>query len=107
MTLLTVIVFLLIAIRLMTYRRRGATHKPWANWLAYGVTLMCASVPIRAAFGLLPPMDSPALMAAILLLLALLRSRGNILALLPDFSTTRQRIRQLFCFLRGGKYGSY
>lgn len=70
-----------IVLRLLTYRRRNATHKPAAGWLAYAIIVICASVPIRVAYGYHVSTDWADLLIKILLCGAVLKTRGNVMQL--------------------------
>jgi len=80
-----------IVIRLLTYRRESATHKPAASWLAYAIIVICASVPIRVAYGYHVSTDWADLLIKILLCGAVLKTRGNVM--------------QLFTIAHRGKHG--
>jgi hypothetical protein len=41
----------LIALRLLLFKRDGATHRPWASRLAYGLVVLTGAVTIGVLFG--------------------------------------------------------
>lgn len=41
----------LIALRLLLFKRDGATHRPWASRLAYGLVVLAGAVTISVLFG--------------------------------------------------------
>ncbi len=41
----------LIALRLLLFKRDGATHRPWASRLAYVLIVLAGAVPIGVLFG--------------------------------------------------------
>ncbi|MGC0808969.1 phage holin family protein [Pantoea agglomerans] len=71
----------IIVIRLVTFRRESATHKPAGGWLAYAIIVICASVPIRIAYGYHVSTDYADLLIKILLCGAVLKTRGNVMQL--------------------------
>ncbi|EJL90282.1 phage holin family protein [Pantoea sp. GM01] len=70
-----------IVMRLLTFRRESATHKPAGSWLAYAIIVICASVPIRISYGYHVSTDWADLLIKILLCGALLKTRGNVMQL--------------------------
>lgn len=70
-----------IVIRLFTFRRESATHKPAGSWLAYAIIVICASVPIRIAYGYHVSTDWADLLIKVLLCGAVLKTRGNVMQL--------------------------
>lgn len=70
-----------IVVRLLTFRRESATHKPAGSWLAYAIIVICASVPIRISYGYHVSTDWADLLIKILLCGALLKTRGNVMQL--------------------------
>lgn len=70
-----------IVVRLLTFRRESATHKPAGSWLAYAIIVICASVPIRVAYGYHVSTDWADLLIKILLCGAVLKTRGNVMQL--------------------------
>lgn len=41
----------LIALRLLLFKRDGATHRPWASRLAYGLVVLSGAVTVGVLFG--------------------------------------------------------
>lgn len=83
-----------IAVRLLTFRREGATHKPAASWLAFAIIVICASVPIRVAYGYHVSADWSDLLLKSIFCAAVLKTKGNVM--------------QLFTIrMRRGKHGKY
>jgi len=70
-----------IVVRLFTFRRDGATHKPAASWLALALMVICASVPIRVLYGYHVSADWSDLLLKTILCAAVLKTRGNIMQL--------------------------
>lgn len=70
-----------IVMRLLTFRRESATHKPAGSWLAYAIIVICASVPIRISYGYHVSTDWADLLIKVLLCGALLKTRGNVMQL--------------------------
>lgn len=79
-----------IVVRLLTFRRQGATHKPAASWLAFVVIVICASVPIRVAYGYHVSADWSDLLLKSIFCAAVLKTKGNVMQLF----TIRIRIRR-------------
>lgn len=71
----------LIALSLMFFSRKGATHRPFASLLAYTVTVAAGSVPIMHMIGRPYPPDPPQLVLNLLLCIALISVRGNVIEL--------------------------
>ena len=89
---ITSIICLLIAGRLLAFQRRGATHKPWASGVAYVVIMICAAVPIFSAFGRFPQSGALTALFSFMTLMAVTRSRGNIMAIIPSPPTAKERV---------------
>lgn len=88
---ITPIICLLIAGRLLVFQRRGATHKPWASGVAYVVIMICAAVPIFSAFGRFPQSGALTALFSFMTLMAVTRSRGNIMAIIPSPPAAKER----------------
>lgn len=88
---ITSIICLLIAGRLLAFQRRGAKHKPWASGVAYVVIMICAAVPIFSAFGRFPQSGALTALFSFMILMAVTRSRGNIMAIIPSPPATKER----------------
>lgn len=88
---ITSIICLLIAGRLLAFQRKGATHKPWASGVAYVVIMICAAVPIFSAFGRFPQSGALTALFSFMILMAVTRSRGNIMAIIPSPPAVRER----------------
>lgn len=71
----------LIALSLMFFSRKGATHRPFASLLAYSVTVAAGSVPILHIIGRPYLPDPPQLVLNLLLCIALISVRGNVIEL--------------------------
>lgn len=80
-----------IVLRLLTYRRGNATHKPAASWLAYGIIVICASVPIRVTYGYHVSTDWADLLIKVLLCGAVLKTRGNVMQLFTIANRGKKR----------------
>lgn len=89
---ITSIICLLIAGRLLAFQRRGATHKPWASGVAYVVIMICAAVPIFSAFGRFPQSGALTALFSFMTLMAVTRSRGNILEIIPSPPAAKERV---------------
>ena len=89
---ITSIICLLIAGRLLAFQRRGATHKPWASGVAYVVIMICAAVPIFSAFGRFPQSGALTALFSFMTLMAVIRSRGNIMAIIPSPPAAIERV---------------
>lgn len=89
---ITSIICLLIAGRLLAFQRRGATHKPWASGVAYVVIMICAAVPIFSAFGRFPQSGPLTALFSFMTLMAVTRSRGNIMAIIPSPPAAKERV---------------
>lgn len=88
---------LLIAGRLVAFRREGATYRPWVSWLAYVIVVAAGSVPIRVLFGVPVPVDVSTVLINGLVCLALFSVRGNLMALF------RADAHSLICQLLEGR----
>lgn len=88
---ITSIICLLIAGRLLAFQRRGATHKPWASGVAYVVIMICAAVPIFSVFGRFPQSGALTALFSFMTLMAVTRSRGNIMAIIPSPPAAKER----------------
>jgi len=88
---ITSIICLLIAGRLLAFQRKGATHKPWASGVAYVVIMICAAVPIFSAFGRFPQSGALTALFSFMILMAVTRSRGNIMAIIPSPPAAKER----------------
>lgn len=89
---ITSIICLLIAGRLLAFQRRGATHKPWASGVAYVVIMICAAVPIFSAFSRFPQSGALTALFSFMTLMAVTRSRGNIMAIIPSPPAAKERV---------------
>ncbi|WP_413502509.1 phage holin family protein [Serratia proteamaculans] len=89
---ITSIICLLIAGRLLAFQRKGATHKPWASGVAYVVIMICAAVPIFSAFGRFPQSGALTALFSFMILMAVTRSRGNIMAIIPSPPAAKGRV---------------
>ena len=89
---ITSIICLLIAGRLLAFQRKGATHKPWASGVAYVVIMICAAVPIFSAFGRFPQSGALTALFSFMILMAVTRSRGNIMAIIPSPPAAKERV---------------
>lgn len=70
-----------IAIRLMTFTRGGAAHKPVAAWLAYAVIVICGTVPIRLIYGWYIGADWSDVILKAIFCAAVFKTRGNVMQL--------------------------
>lgn len=71
----------LIALSLIFFSRKGAKHRPIASLLAYVITVAAGAVPIMHLLGRPYPAALPQLALNLLLFLALLSVRGNVVEL--------------------------
>ncbi|WP_269503718.1 phage holin family protein [Burkholderia sp. IMCC1007] len=70
-----------LALRLVTFRRGAGTHRPLASGLAYALAVIAGVEPIRAAFGMLPPVSPSSTVLVAVLCLAVYGVRGNVVEL--------------------------
>lgn len=68
-----------IALRLMTFRRSGGTHRPVAAWCAYFLIIASASVPIRIMTGEYVCADWSETFINLAFCAAVLAARGNVM----------------------------
>ena len=68
-----------IALRLMTFRRLGGTHRPLAAWCAYFLIIASASVPIRIMTGEYVCTDWSETFINLAFCAAVLAARGNVM----------------------------
>lgn len=68
----------LIAIRLMLYRRAGTRHRPWAGWLAYGLVLVAAYVPIEWLLSEPAPVSFTSVVFNLVLCVSVFATHGNV-----------------------------
>lgn len=69
-------------LRLISYQRGGATHKPVVAWLAYVLIVATGSVAIRAVLGTYSiPVDPSEVVINAVLCVASFCARGNVAAL--------------------------
>ncbi|ALL39022.1 MULTISPECIES: phage holin family protein [Enterobacterales] len=74
-----------IALRLMTFRRAGGTHRPLAAWAAYFLIIAAASVPIRILTGEYVCADWSETFINIAFCVTVLAARGNVMHLAKPF----------------------
>lgn len=76
----------LICLRVIFYRRRGATHRPLASAIAYLVVIASGSVTLRALLGNSPAASLPDTALHLVLCLAVFATGGNVSAIFatPD-----------------------
>lgn len=79
--LINIGICLLIAIILLGFRRQGATHRPLASLLAYLLLLSAVSVAVLQLSDLPDTTTLPQLFINLVLLLALITQRGNVVEL--------------------------
>lgn len=79
--ILNSVISIVIVGRLLAFRRDGATHRPIAGWIAYLTIVACASVPIRTLLGYFVFVDWSDILIKLLLCIAVLRTRGNVMQL--------------------------
>jgi hypothetical protein len=70
----------LIAMRVISYRRQGATHRPLASLLAYLIAVASGGVAILNGCGYGTPAPGDVFLHAVLLA-ALIATRGNVVEL--------------------------
>ncbi|WP_447886338.1 phage holin family protein [Serratia fonticola] len=72
----------LIAVRLLTFKRNGATHRYWGGFLAYALIVATASVSIRVFMGQYSTTtDISELVINIVLCIAVFSAKGNVVQL--------------------------
>lgn len=76
----------LVVIRLSFFRKKGATHRTWASWLAYLLILAYATVPLRFMFDHYTSTHWAAFAINAIICVAVYRTGGNVAKL---FSTLR------------------
>lgn len=81
MITLDAIICALIFLRVLTYRRAGAQHRPVAAAAAYLIAVAAGSETLLAMLGQMPPPSIFSIALHVILLLALIASRGNVVEL--------------------------
>lgn len=76
-----VIVCALILLRIVFFKRAGATHRPIAALLAYIIALAAGGEALMLVLWLVPPPAPGSVVMHAVLLLALVANRGNVLHL--------------------------
>jgi len=72
----------LVVIRLSFFRKKGATHRTWASWLAYLLILAYATVPLRFMFDHYTSTHWAALAINAIICVAVHRTGGHVAKLL-------------------------
>lgn len=67
-----------IAVRVLLFRRDGASHRRWGGWLAYLLIVVAASVPIRTFYGYYISADWSEVILKAVFLAALIKTKGNV-----------------------------
>ncbi|KGT87229.1 holin [Erwinia typographi] len=67
-----------IVLRLMSFRKPGGQHNPWASWLAYLIILAYASVPFRYFFDFYVHAHWASVTINLIICAAVFRARGNV-----------------------------
>lgn len=80
-----ILICTVICLRVVCYRRRGASHRPIAAFLAWTVVSASGAVPLLALLGQCPKAELHDVVLHAVLCLALLATRGNVSEL---FSTS-------------------
>ena len=80
--LINVALCVVIALRLMFFRKPGARHSWWASWLAYLMILAYGSIPIKFAFSEYSGTHIATLVINLIMIVLVLRARGNAAKLL-------------------------
>ncbi|RLM12574.1 hypothetical protein BIY27_11460 [Gibbsiella quercinecans] len=88
---ITSLICLAIALRLLAFQRQGAPHNRWAAVVAYVVISVCFSVLMLAIFDRVPPPEQVTALFGFMILMALLRSRGNIMIFIPTLDELKNR----------------
>lgn len=70
-----------ICLRLIFFRRDGATYRPLAGAIAYIIIIAAATVPLRALLGTAPAPGYADIVLHLVLALAIFAARGNIVEL--------------------------
>ncbi|WP_410015824.1 phage holin family protein [Sodalis sp. C49] len=76
--ILNAIICGMIALRLMLFKRNGATHRPWGRWLAYILIVFYGSYPIRTLLGEYVPVDWMQVFINAVICGAVVKTGGNI-----------------------------
>jgi hypothetical protein len=82
LTILYALLCAAIAVRLVTFRRGASNHRPLAACAAYALAVAAGVAPIRALFGLLPPVGLGTTVLVGVLCVAVYGVRGNVAHLL-------------------------
>ena len=75
--LINVALCVVIALRLMFFRKPGARHSTVASWFAYLLILAYGSVPIKFAFNEYAGTHTATLVINLIMIVLVLRARGN------------------------------
>ncbi|GKX40021.1 phage holin family protein [Pectobacterium versatile] len=67
-----------IAVRVMTFRRNGATHRRWGNWLAYVLIVVTGWIAIKTIYGEPVSVEWYDMALRSFLLAAVIKTRGNV-----------------------------
>jgi uncharacterized membrane protein (DUF2068 family) len=78
LVILNVIVCTLVVIRLCFFRKKGATHRRWASWLAYLLILIYGHVPLRFLFDHYDGTRLAIFLLNLVICIALFVVRGNV-----------------------------
>jgi len=80
--IINVALCVVIALRLMFFRKPGAQHSTAASWLAYLLILAYGSVPIKFAFNGYAGTHTVTVIINFIMIVLVLRARGNAAKLL-------------------------
>ncbi|GKW21890.1 hypothetical protein PEC302107_36190 [Pectobacterium araliae] len=67
-----------IAIRVMTFQRKGATHRRWGNWVAYIVVVSTGWIAIKTIYGSHVSVEWYDIALRAFLLAAVIKTHGNV-----------------------------
>ncbi|ENJ8541400.1 phage holin family protein [Raoultella planticola] len=67
-----------IALRVMTFQRKGARHRRWGNWVAYAVIVIHGWLAIQTIYGAHVSVEWYDIALRAFLLAAVLKTRGNV-----------------------------
>lgn len=98
LSVLNAVLCLAICLRLVVFQRKGATHRPLANMMAYTLIVAAGAVVIYTLFGNAAGLLVAQAILNAALLLALFGASGNVIDLFTTRDKPRNRITE---FLRG------
>ena len=100
LTLIDAVCGIVICIRLVLFRKNGYRYRPVASLLAYMIVIASAAIPLFAAFGARNQPDVATVFLHIVLAVAVVATRGNVVDLFRTSSADNAVER----FLHGGQH---